>query len=71
MELPCCQLTAAPLPDASIGSGKISVAPSVAALRNALQAITVRTIEPAPAQTELEQFASPPDRQPLLCTFLI
>ena len=70
-ELPCCELTAAPVPDASAGIGKVNVAPASASLGNGPQAITVKTFEWTTSQSPAEQFASPLDRQPLLCTFLI
>jgi len=70
-ELPCCTLTAAPVPDAGAGLGKVNVAQASTSLENETQAIPGHAVERTIAQTELEQFTSPPDRQPLLCTFLI
>ncbi len=70
-ELPCCKLIAAPVPDVRAGIGKTKVAPVTVSSENVRQAITEITIEHKATQTELEPFASPPDRQPLLCTFLI
>jgi hypothetical protein len=70
-ELPCCKLAAALVPDAEAGIAKANVAPAFASLQDAPQAIAVKTLERTAALIDLEQFASPPDRQPLLCTFLI
>jgi len=70
-ELPCCKLTAAPIPDTGAGISKVNFAPAYASLEVAPQAIAVKTPERTAAQIDLEQFASPPDKQPLLCTFLI
>jgi hypothetical protein len=70
-ELPCCKLTAAPMPDAGVSLGKVNVAPASASLENGPHVIPGQTLERTISQTELEQFTSPPDRQPLLCTFLI
>ena len=69
-ELPCCQVTAAPVPDTGAGMGKTEVAPTPAVLEDALQATSVRVFERTATQAERD-FSSPPDRQPLLCTFLI
>jgi len=70
-ELPCCTWTAAPVPDASAGIGKVNVALVSASLENRPLAIPGQALERTVSQTEFEQFTSPPDRQPLLCTFLI
>ena len=70
-QLPCCQLIAAPVPDASAGISKIKVASAVAALEIVTQASTTKIFERTTAQIQRELSASPPDRQPLLCTFLI
>lgn len=70
-ELPCCKLTAAPVPDTGAGIAKVDVAPAFTSLEEVPQAIAVKTLERTAALIDLEQFALPPDRQPLLCTFLI
>jgi hypothetical protein len=70
-QLPCCQLTSAPSPDASAGAAKVKVVPANAPLTNAPQANTTKIFDRAAARAEHQQFTSPPDRQPLLCTFLI
>jgi len=70
-ELPCCELKAAPVPDQSAGIGKVNVAPVSVSLENGPLAIPGEVLDRTISQTELEQFTSPPDRQPLLCTFLI
>lgn len=70
-KLPCCELRAAPAPDASAGISKVNVAPASASLEDGPQAVPSQALDRTIAQTEFEQFTSPPDRQPLLCTFLI
>jgi hypothetical protein len=70
-ELPCCKLTAAPVPDAGAGLGKVNFTQAAAWPESGPQAIAGHALERPISQTDLEQFTSPPDRQPLLCTFLI
>jgi hypothetical protein len=69
--LPCCQLAAAPVPDASANAGKSKVAPADATLVRAPQVSFAKVFERAASQAEYAQFDSPPDQQSLLCTFLI
>jgi hypothetical protein len=70
-ELPCCTSKAAPVPDAGAGLGKVNFTQASASPESGPQAIAGHALERPISQTDLEQFTSPPDRQPLLCTFLI
>ena len=70
-KLPCCELVAAPLPDASAGISIVKVTPAVPSEVSSQQMISIKLFEQAAAVSDVKQFATPPDTQPLLCTFLI
>ncbi|MBI1750687.1 MAG: hypothetical protein HY234_08405 [Acidobacteria bacterium] len=68
---PCCQMKAAPVLDSGADFGKVNVAPASVLLGHIALVIDANAFSRPAAQAEHGQNISPPDRQTLLCTFLI
>jgi len=67
----CCQLTAAPLPEAVAGAAKTLAAFASVDVDSVRLSTSVSVAQEIPVRSDLFPAFSPPDRQPLLCVFLI
>jgi hypothetical protein len=69
--LPCCEWAAAPAPDAKEAGGKANFSPAPTTLAERIENPRDAAFPGHATVAEYSFDASPPDRQPLLCTFLI